>query len=330
MPKANPYRPFTPDPAQIECAPAISGNAVNGLGEEAFRRPDIVYWSPDPDAIPHGRLQRWFYTVNPNEPAIVAERAARQQILDAPLPDLSDRQVERTPEAWTGALQQYVSAGHCEQVGATPIDRDWLFRGQDTPFANVVIIGVQHNYAAISDAPKPRAGAEVMRQYSRAAFAAKAVAGWLRRSGWDADPVTGPMAGKITLIPPAIACGFGELGKHGSLITPEMGASFRLSAVLTDAPFAPTPPRPFGLDDFCMNCRICEDACPPEAIFAEKQTVRGAKKWYVDFDKCLPFFNETHGCAICIAECPWSRPGVGVKLADKLARRAGRLAAQGG
>ena len=133
------------------------------------------------------------------------------------------------------------------------------------------------------------------------------------------------MVGKITLIPPALACGFGELGKHGSLITPEMGASFRLSAVLTDAPFAPTPPREFGIDDFCASCRVCEDACPPEAIFSEKQTVRGVKEVVCRFDKCLPFFNQTHGCAICIAVCPWSRPGVGENLAAKLARRAERL-----
>jgi len=73
-----------------------------------------------------------------------------------------------------------------------------------------------------------------------------------------------------------------------------------------------------------MNCRICEDACPPEAISSEKQLVRGEIKWYVDFDRCLPFFNQTHGCAICVAVCPWSRPDVGLNLAEKLARRAGR------
>ena len=28
------------------------------------------------------------------------------------------------------------------------------------------------------------------------------------------------------------------------------------------------------------------------------------KKWYVDFDKCIPYFAETSGCAICIAVCP--------------------------
>jgi len=96
---------------------------------------------------------------------------------------------------------------------------------------------------------------------------------------------------------------------------------------LTDAPLAPTPPRSFGVDDFCRNCRVCEDACPPQAIGADKQLVRGAEKWYVDFERCLPFFNQTQGCAICIAVCPWSLPGVGLNLAEKLARRRQRAEA---
>ncbi|MCP4318803.1 MAG: 4Fe-4S dicluster domain-containing protein [Hyphomicrobiales bacterium] len=322
---SNPHRPFTPDPQQLDCAPDISGNTINGLGEAEFRRPKIVYWSPNPDDIPHGKLQRWFYSVNPNDPAMVAVRAWRQKILDAPLPELASEKSQRNPIEWTQALSAFVDQGSCDQIGVASVDHDWLFEGQDTPFSNIVVVGVQHEYEAISTAPLPEAGAEVLHQYGRAALAAKTIAGWLHEQGWDADPVTGPMAGKITLIPPALACGFGELGKHGSLITREMGASFRLSAVLTDAPFEPTSPQEHGIDDFCMNCRICEDACPPEAIYPDKQTVRGKTKWYVDFDKCLPFFNQTHGCAICIAACPWSRPGVGPKLADKLARRAERL-----
>ena len=122
----------------------------------------------------------------------------------------------------------------------------------------------------------------------------------------------------------AIASGFGELGKHGSLINAEFGSSFRISAVLTDAPFRPTPQRSFEVDSFCTSCRLCENACPPEAIGPTKQMVRGVEKWYVDFDRCLSFFNETHGCAICIAVRPWSRPGVGLNLAAKLARRTAR------
>jgi len=184
---------------------------------------------------------------------------------------------------------------------------------------------VQHDYDELKHVPALQGGKDVTRQYLRAAIASKKVASWLRECGYQADAVTGPMTGKILMIPPAIACGFGELGKHGSIINPEFGSAFRLSAVLTDAPFQATPPREFGIDDFCSRCRVCENACPPEAIAPVKQTVRGVEKWYVDFDKCIPFFAETSGCAICIAVCPWSLPGVGENLSDKLARRAARL-----
>ena len=66
-----------------------------------------------------------------------------------------------------------------------------------------------------------------------------------------------------------------------------------------------------------------------QALEQQKQTVRGVDKGYVDFDKCLPFFNQTNGCAICIAVCPWSRPGVGLNLAAKLARRRERKELEG-
>ena len=113
-------------------------------------------------------------------------------------------------------------------------------------------------------------------------------------------------------------CWLWRIGKHGSIINPEFGSSFRLSAILTDAPLPISKPKSHGVDDFCSACRVCEDACPPFAILPEKKTVRGIKKWYVDFDKCLPFFNQHQGCGICIAVCPWSRPGVGLNLQKNL------------
>ena len=91
-------------------------------------------------------------------------------------------------------------------------------------------------------------------------------------------------------------------------------------------PLVADGPRDFGVDEFCASCQVCRRVCPPDAIFDEKQPVRGALKWYVDFDKCVPYFNDHYGCGICIAECPWSIPGVAPRLVDKLARaaRAGR------
>ena len=60
MPKPNPFRPFTPDPVQMAAAPDVSGNEINGLGEDSFRRPQHVYWANDFDDIAHGKMQAYF------------------------------------------------------------------------------------------------------------------------------------------------------------------------------------------------------------------------------------------------------------------------------
>jgi epoxyqueuosine reductase QueG len=322
MAAKNPHRPFTPDPEFLEALPDVKGNDINGLGEAEVRRPRMVWWAPDPDQIVHAEAQRWFYQHETDDKRLMAERAKRREVLERPVPDVAETAVGRAPEDWTAALSQFVESGDCEMTGVTRMRPEWVYQHHETDYETVIMLGVQHDYDELKSAPDVVCGTEVTRQYVRAASAAKVVAGWLREQGWDAQPVTGPMVGEILMIPPALECGFGELGKHGSLINKEFGSAFRLGAVLTNGPFATTSKREFGVDEFCQNCRVCEDACPPFAITPEKHTVRGAEKWYVDFDKCIPFFAETSGCAICIAVCPWSRPGVGLNLAAKLARRA--------
>jgi epoxyqueuosine reductase len=324
MASQNRSRPFAADPAQIALKPDISGNSINGLGEVEPRQPRVVYWANDPDDIPHGAMQRWFYGVDPENPHLKKAREERRMALAIPLPELVGEPIQRCPEEWNAAIAELFQAGEFDMWGVARMDPLWIYEGQHVPQQNIIMLGFAHNYQQIATAPEATAGAEVVRQYTRGALGAKLVAGWLRRQGWDAEPLTGPMTSKVMMIPPAIASGFGELGKHGSLINAELGSSFRLSAVLTDAPFLPTPQRDFEVDSFCTNCRICERACPPEAITPTKQMVRGVEKWYVDFDRCLPYFNQTHGCAICISICPWSRPGVGLNLAGKLSRRAGK------
>ncbi len=321
----NPHRPFKPDPEFLEALPDIKGNDINGLGETEVRRPRMVWWAPDPDQIAHADAQRWFYQHETDDERLMAERAKRREVLERPVPDVAEAPVDRAPKEWTAALSQFVDSGDCEMTGVTRMRPEWVFQHHETDYETVIMLGVQHDYDELKNAPDVVCGTEVTRQYVRAASAAKVVAGWLREQGWDAQPVTGPMVGEILMIPPALDCGFGELGKHGSIISAEHGSSFRLAAVLTDAPLPLTIARNHGIDGFCQNCRVCEDACPPFAIAPEKRTVRGVEKWYVDFDLCIPFFNQHQGCAICIAVCPWSRPGVGLNLAAKLARKRERL-----
>ena len=321
---------FIPDPAQMALFPDVSGNKINGLGETAPRRPSYVYWGNDPDEIAHGALQKWFYTVDPGLAEYAEIRRERALVLDQALSPLAPNQMAVDADAWRAFVDASIAAGDFDKAGATRFDPQWAFEGVEIHQRHIIILGFQHTYDKILQAPAPEGGLEVMRQYLRAAQGAKQVAGWLRERGWDAEPLTGPMSGKVTMIPPALAAGFGELGKHGSVINPAFGASFRLSAVLTDCPLPLDAPADHGIDAFCASCRVCEAACPTDAIAPHKQTVRGVEKWYVDFDRCLPFFNQHQGCAVCIAVCPWSRPGVGDRLVLKLAKRAERLAAKEG
>jgi len=62
-------------------------------------------------------------------------------------------------------------------------------------------------------------------------------------------------------------------------------------------------------------------AFPAKALSNEKQMVRGVQRWYVDFDRCIPVFTDHRAYGICLAVCPWAKPGVPMKLAKKMFQR---------
>lgn len=317
------YRPWRPKPEQLALMPPVSGNTLNGVGEEVPRRASPIYWH-DPDTLVHGALQKWFYTQNADDESMHEARRERAKVLAIDVPERSGEPLQQSAEDWMSGLRAYADTLDMELFGVAPMRQEWLFEGASLSRKWIIMIGVAHDFDRISTAPRNEAGAEVVRQYGRGIKAAKDIATWIRLRGWDAEPHGGPMAGSLLLIPPAIECGFGELGKHGSIINRDYGSSFRLAAVVTDVPLQATPPVSYGVDDFCSRCRVCENACPPEAIAPDKTLVRGQHKWYVDFDKCIPFFNEHSGCGICIAVCPWSIPGRGPRIVEQLLRRSAR------
>ncbi len=321
MNRPPPARRFTPDPEQMALWPDISGNTINGLSEIEPRRPSPVYWH-DPGSIPHGPLQNYFYGRYTQSPDVVAARDRRQAIIDEPLPEVARTRREETPARWSSLVKEMALTFGADDAGVALMDPAWVFEGHDQgDWRWAVVIAVAHDYEALKKAPEDPAAAEVVNQYARALKVVKHLTGWIRDQGWPAEPKGGPMAGTMVMIPAAIRAGLGELGRHGSMIHRRFGANFRLGVVLTDMPLLEDGPDVFGADDFCTRCRVCSEACPPHAIATAKQWVRGTEKWYVDFDKCLPFFNENKGCAICIAVCPWSRPGVADTLVRKMARR---------
>jgi epoxyqueuosine reductase len=308
----------------------VSGNPINGLGETETRRPSPFFWHP-PDQHLYGDLQiaaRQSMTKCPGyDEAFASARNHPKLIPVANVPNQASAE-QLTREATAFAL-----ANEADGVGVTPMDPLYVFEGYKIDEPWVIMLALAHDYERLKQVPSDETNgvglADVGDCYSRGTRASHALANWIRSRGYNASAYPGPSASALLLIPPAIAAGLGELGKHGSLISRHFGSGVRLAGVTTDMPLVATAPDRFGGDEFCKTCQICTRECPPDAISPHKQMVRGVERWYVDFDKCIPYFAEAAGCGICIAVCPWTRPNVRPKLLRTMARRLGQIAPEG-
>lgn len=326
MPRKNHDSPpvFRSRPEVLALQPEVSGNAINGLGESAARRPTPIMWHP-PEMLAHGALQQWF-RARGTAAGAREERERYMAYMAQPLPEVAAEKPGWTAAEWSARIKRAALEREADLVGITRVRPEWIFEGYELPYAWVIVLGVAMDPDCLATAPSERSQTEVQSQYGRGARAAHKLAAWLREHGCEARPHGGSQAGAMLLIPAAIAAGLGELGKHGSMINRRFGSSFRLACVFTDQPLAADAPDVFGADDFCTRCQVCSRECPVDAIPPQKRLVRGDEKWYVDFDACFLYFIENNGCGICIGQCPWSRRGVASGLAEKLSRRRDRHA----
>jgi len=312
---------YTPNQEVIDLWPEITGKDINGLGETEAGRPRPVFWRAD-GTIAHTDALLYFYNKDKDNPRIAKSRKYREATAAIPISDVTAESVEKSAEAWTAELKSKALELGADDVGICEYREEWTFEDRPVPQGKyAIVMAFAHDYPRLSKAPDEETYLEIMAQYSRAGNTSKHVANWIRELGHFAAPKTGPNTEDVLMIPAAIEAGLGELGKHGSMIHRKLGANFRLSMVLTDLPLVSDAPDIFGGDDFCTRCQVCSSACPPEAISREKVMVRGEVKWFVDFDLCLPYFMDNKTCGICLAVCPWSRPGIADNLIVKMARK---------
>lgn len=326
-----PHDHYAPLPKFLEAFPDVSGNDVNGLGESEPRPASPFFWHPHSKQA-FGELQDavlGHHRLSAGVRATYSPKAPR-----GPKPvEQEPQQVQKDAAGWTADIKKFALENEADMVGIVPMKPEYVYEGYEINEPWIIMIGVAMDHERLNAAPdtldEPTSAVEVGEQYNRAARVSRNLTNYIMEQGHYAKAYAGPYASALLMIPPAIAAGFGELGKHGSMINRQYGSSFRLSAVATEMPLLADAPDIFGADDFCSSCQVCTKACPPGAISPHKQTVRGVEKWYVDFDKCIPYFGEALGCGICIARCPWSRPGTAPKLAEKMLARRARQANEG-
>jgi len=109
----------------------------------------------------------------------------------------------------------------------------------------------------------------------------------------------------------AAKSGLGWIGKHSNLLTKQLGSFYFIAELIIDLDLEYDTP----VTDHCGSCTACIDACPTNAIVADK---------VVDGSKCISYFtielkNEIptsqkgnfedwmFGCDICQDVCPWNR-----------------------
>lgn len=105
--------------------------------------------------------------------------------------------------------------------------------------------------------------------------------------------------------------GLGWIGKHSLMLSKSTGSFFFVAELILDLDLVYDTP----VTDHCGSCTACIDACPTQAIVADK---------VVDGSKCISYFtielkNEIparykgkfedwiFGCDICQDVCPWNR-----------------------
>ncbi len=189
-------------------------------------------------------------------------------------------------------------------VGCTALRPIMIDVDFEMPHRNIIAIAVHEDYANVLDGSLA-IETETYDVYVRVAEIATTLAAEIRAMGYPAwahhNGVT-----QIQAIPTMHQCGFGELGRHGSLINPDLAANFRPSFVTTDLPLAYDAPLEFGVQDYCEKCNLCRNNCPGDAIATDHILTEGIKRWRIDMEKCYPFsrLHEAY-CHICVDVCPY-------------------------
>jgi epoxyqueuosine reductase QueG len=176
--------------------------------------------------------------------------------------------------------------------------------GEDVPHEFVIAACVAEDYEKVlqgADAVEE----EAMRTYVRCTEISNELAAQIRALGYPARAHHNG-GSEVQAIPIFYQVGFGELGRHGSLINEKYGASFRPGFVTTDLPLVEDQPREFGVQDFCMNCNVCQLNCPGDAIPQDYVMTHGIKRWLIDLEKCYPYSRlRNEYCHLCVDVCPY-------------------------
>jgi ferredoxin len=232
-----------------------------------------------------------------------------------PLPELAATKapIPNDPRVLTRHIKSLAYFLGADMVGICALPESVVFAEEDVCDYKYAVVLLNAKKAQITRQSYGREWIDdpcSFQSYQRCACQSQVMSAYLLRLGWRADS---SIVGKYpTLMPQLIIeAGLGEESRIGIALNPFVGASFKVSAVLTDLPLECDQPIDFGLQDYCENCKICAEQCPMQAISHDgKEEYNGYMKWKHNGVKCAtgvitnPIGNI---CQRCTKTCPWNR-----------------------
>jgi epoxyqueuosine reductase len=216
-----------------------------------------------------------------------------------------------SPEAAAAHLKAQARACGADIVGICRIEPGDVYRGRTVAHTHAIAVGQRMRWREFQVVPSRESAIECLRVYFTLGETVIQLAAHIRSLGY-ACTVEHPIGDSDLLhIPIGLKAGFGELGRHGSIIHPELGPLFRMGSVATSLDLAIDHPIDAGIARFCDTCRACRKYCPPRAIPDERTAAAGQDhlgndRYIVDTGRCFPYFAKHSYCSICLPVCVYN------------------------
>lgn len=228
-----------------------------------------------------------------------------------------------SPEEASNHIKHLARTLGADEVGIACIEPSDIYKGRHVTEPFAIVVGQKMLWREFQQVPNERSAIECLRVYFTLGEVVIALAQEIRKLGY-ACTVEHPIGDSDVLhVPLALKAGFGELGRHGSIIHPTMGPLFRLGSVITNMPLATDSPIDAGIAKFCDTCKACRIYCPADAVPDERSPEAGKDhlgndRYMIDTGRCFPYFATDNYCSACLVVCvynhkEWARDFEGFK-----------------
>lgn len=260
--------------------------------------------------------EAWYERVGGRSIRIDAVQQYLQQIYEEQYPRCfgdvaSRRHAFESPVAAAAHIKAKTHELGADLAGICLIEPTDIYRGRTLDATHAIAIGQRMRWREFQTVPSRESAIECLRIYHSLGEIVIAVADYIRSLGY-ACTVEHPIGDSDLLhIPIGLKAGFGELGRHGSIINPKLGPLFRMGSIALTMDLAIDQPIDAGIASFCDTCLACRRYCPANAIPDQRSASAGKDhlgndRYVIDTGRCFPYFATHNYCSICLPVCVYN------------------------